>query len=76
MGLFMPVIGGGLNPFAWPKVRRCRLEQVEPRVESAWFQRLKLSLDKLVSSCAFNVNLRRYTKAFSSGSGGDDKGRK
>jgi len=35
--------------------------QVETRVESAWFlQLLKLKYDKLLSSLAFNFNLRPY----------------
>ena len=36
--------------------------QVETRVESAWFQRLKLAYDELLLSSAVNFNLRRYTK--------------
>ena len=30
-------------------------------VDSAWFQRLKLKCDELLSSFAFKFNLRRYT---------------
>jgi hypothetical protein len=30
-------------------------------VDRAWFQRLKLEYDQLLSNFAFNVNLRRYT---------------
>jgi hypothetical protein len=30
------------------EVRRCRLKPVEPRLESAWFERLKLNCDGLV----------------------------
>jgi len=41
-------------------VGRCRLNPIEPRVESAWLQRLKLNCDEQVSSFAFNFNLRRY----------------
>jgi hypothetical protein len=37
--------------------------QVETRVESAWFQRLKLKYDKLRSSLAFNFNLHPYMAA-------------
>jgi len=40
-------------------VRRCKLKCIETRVESAWFQRLKLSHNELLSSLAFNFNLRR-----------------
>jgi len=32
-------------------------------VDSAWFHRLKLKCDKLLSSFAFTFNLRRYVKA-------------
>ena len=46
----------------WPKVGRYRLNRVDSHVESAWFKRLKLRYDKLLSSFAFNFNLRRYTK--------------
>ena len=34
---------------------------VEICVESAWFQRLKTKYDKLLSSLAFNFNLRHYS---------------
>jgi hypothetical protein len=44
-------------------VGRCKLKRVESRVESAWFERLKLRYDKLLSSFAFNFNLRRYNAA-------------
>jgi hypothetical protein len=44
------------------KVGRCRLKSVEARVESAWFQRMKLKYDKPLSNHAFNFNLRRYIK--------------
>jgi hypothetical protein len=40
---------------------RCNLKGVEPRVESAWFHRLKLEYDELLSSFAFNFNLRAPT---------------
>ena len=33
------------------------------RVESAWFQRLKLKYNKLLSGCAINFNLRPYSGA-------------
>ena len=42
-------------------VRQCRLKPVEPRLKSAWFKRLKLKCERMVSSFAFNFNLRRYT---------------
>ena len=43
------------------EVGRCRLKRVETRVESAWFQRLKLGYDEPLSNFAFILNLRRYT---------------
>ena len=46
-----------------PSVGRCKLKPVETRVESAWFQRLKLNCDKPVSEFAFKFNLRPYTSA-------------
>ena len=42
------------------QVGRCRLNRAETSVESAWCQLLKLKHDKLLSSFAFHVNLRRY----------------
>ena len=42
------------------EVRRCRLESVVPRVELAWFQRLKLRCDKSLYSFASNFKLHRY----------------
>ena len=36
-------------------------------IESAWFQRLKLECDELLSSFAFNFNLRRYGEAAAAG---------
>jgi len=41
-------------------VGRCKLKPVETRVESAWFQRLKLKYDTPVSEFAFKFKLRRY----------------
>ena len=41
------------------KVGRCRLKPVEPLVESAWLQRLKLICDELDASLAFNFKTRR-----------------
>ena len=43
------------------KVGRCRL--TPPRVDRAWFQRLKINCDDPLSSFAFNVNLRHYGEA-------------
>jgi len=43
--------------------RRCRLKPIEPRVGSAWSQDLQLKYDTLLSSFAFNFNLRRYVRA-------------
>jgi hypothetical protein len=36
-----------------------KLKPVEARVESAWFQRLKLRYDDSLSNVAFNVDVRR-----------------
>ena len=44
------------------QVGRCKLAPAETRVEGAWFQLLKLQNDKLLSSFAFNINLRRYSE--------------
>jgi hypothetical protein len=46
-----------------------RFNPVEARVESDWFQRLKLIFDKLLSCFAFNFNLRRCTTDCTQGSG-------
>jgi hypothetical protein len=42
-------------------VGRCKSNGVETRVQSAWWQRLKLKCDEQHSTFAFNFNLRRYT---------------
>ena len=42
------------------KAGRCNLKPVEARVESAWFQLLKLKYDELLSNSAFEFNSRRY----------------
>ena len=42
------------------EVGRCMLKLIETRVESTWFQRLKQKNVRLLSSLAFNSNLRRY----------------
>jgi len=42
------------------EVRLCKSTPIEPTVESAWCRRLKLEIDKLLSSCVFNSNLRQY----------------
>ena len=59
--------GALVKPFYDSKVGRCRLysartwvRTVDPR--RAWFQRLKLNYDKLLSSFAVNCNLRHYGK--------------
>ena len=49
--------------FAVTAIGRCRLKPVERRVESVWFQLLKLNCDEVVENFAFNLNLRRYTAA-------------
>jgi hypothetical protein len=36
---------------------------VKTRIESAWFRRLKLKHDKLLSNFAFNFNFRPYVTA-------------
>ena len=38
-----------------------KLNPVDPQLESAWFQPLKLKCDFLVSKFAFKFNLYRYT---------------
>ena len=43
------------------KAGRGKLTGVETRVQSAWFQRLKLKYDKLLSSFAFEFNWRQYS---------------
>jgi len=40
------------------------LTPVERLVENAWFQRLKLKHENLLSSFASNFNLRHYTKVW------------
>jgi len=37
---------------------------LRPRLDRAWFQRLKLDCDDPVSTSAFKFNLRRYIKVF------------
>jgi transmembrane 9 superfamily protein 3 len=49
---------GGLGEVL--EVGRYRLVPVQPRIESARSQRLKLSCDELLSSFAFDFNLRRF----------------
>jgi len=51
-------------------VGRCRFNPVEVRVESAWFQLLKLKYDEPLSHFAFNFNLRHCS--LGGGSGGGD----
>jgi len=43
------------------KVGRCKLQHIDTRVETAWFQRLKLSCDGLLPSFAFKVKLHHYS---------------
>ena len=43
---------------------------VERLVENAWFQRLKLKHENLLSSFASNFNLRRYMMALQAGACG------
>ena len=42
---------------------RCRLSPGSPRVDRAWFQRLKLKYDVPLSNFAFNFNLQPYAMA-------------
>jgi len=48
------------------EVGRCRLKRVEPRLESAWCQLLKLRCDQLLSRFAFSFNLRPYLESVKS----------
>jgi hypothetical protein len=41
-------------------VGRCKLNPIDPQLESARFQPLSLSSEKLVSKFAFKFNLRHY----------------
>jgi len=52
----------GVIPYM-DRVGRCTLKVFKSRVDSTWFQCLKLKYDKLLSSFAFNFNLRRYNMA-------------
>jgi hypothetical protein len=60
------VVLNSVDAFAgfWSKyeVGWCRLKPVGTRVESAWFKQLKPKCDKVLSSLAFNFNLRRYNQ--------------
>jgi hypothetical protein len=49
-------MGTVMTQTATPMVGRCKLKGPETRVESAWFPRLELNYDKLVSSFASNFN--------------------
>ena len=40
-----------------------QVDSIKTSVESAWFQRLKLKCDEVLSRFAFNLNLRRYRLA-------------
>ena len=48
---------------AFALVGRCKLKGSEPRVESVWYRRLKLTYDEVLSSVAVHFNLRRYSVA-------------
>ena len=39
-----------------------QVDPIEPTVRALGTNRLKLKCDKLLSSCAFKFNLRRYTE--------------
>jgi len=45
------------------EVRRCGLTREDNTLTTPGSKRLKLKCDKLLSSCAFNFNLRRYSEA-------------
>ena len=53
---------GEVSVDEFAKVTRCKLT-LQTRVESAWFLRLKLKYDTLLSSFAFNLRLRPYAAA-------------
>ena len=42
------------------EVRRCKMQPIIARVAGAWFQRLTLTYDQLLSKRDFNINMRRY----------------
>ena len=48
--------------------RAVQVDPFKPTLKAPVTKRLKLQYDKLVSSVAFNFNLRRYTSAVLSGS--------
>ena len=50
-------------------VRWCRLTPVEPRVESAWFQRWNHKPYRLLSSFALTFSLRHYAVAAAAAEG-------
>ena len=54
--------GGGGGSTEPGQCRAVQVGSIKTRVESAWFQRLKLKHDVLLSSFAFKFKLRRYTK--------------
>jgi hypothetical protein len=53
--------GGGGGGGGGPVVGLYKLNPDYPQLESAWFQPLNLSSEKLVSKFAFEFNLHRYT---------------
>jgi hypothetical protein len=53
------------------KVGRCRLTVSKPELKAFLVQRFKLKCDEMLLNCAFNFNVRRYTKV-PGGGGADD----
>jgi len=47
-------VGDCVGPGASGKYSKVRVVQAETRIESAWFQHLKLTYDELLSKIAFN----------------------
>jgi len=56
-----PVTEHGGRALQTIMVRRCRLILSKPTLTAPGTERLKLTYDELLSSFAFNFNLRRYT---------------
>jgi len=58
--------GGGTTESVrtlFDKAGRCSLTPSWPRLDCAWFQRLKLRYDVALSNFAFDFDLRRFDKA-------------
>ena len=53
---------GGALAGATDVVGWCKLKPLQARVETPGFQRLLLKCDELISSFAFNFNLRLYSQ--------------